>query len=151
MTRALLDVNVLVALLDADHLDHVVAREWFERQAATSWASCAITQNGFVRVLSQPSYPNGVAPARAIALLDHAVGTDGHEFWPCDRSLLDARLVDRTRIHGPNQLTDVYLLALAVARGGRFVTLDRKISVTAVVGATEVHLEVVRAQPPGGV
>jgi len=151
VTRALLDVNVLVALLDADHLDHVAAREWFEREAAGNWASCAITQNGFVRVLSQPSYPNGVPPARAVSLLEQAVGTDGHEFWPCDQSLLDERLVDRTRIHGPNQLTDVYLLALAVARGGRFVTLDRKISVTAVVGATEAHLEVVRPQPPGGV
>ncbi len=143
MRRALLDVNVLLALLDSDHLDHVSAREWFEREAARNWASCAITQNGFVRVLSQPSYPNGVPPARAASLLEQAVGTDGHDFWPCDQSLLDERLVDRTRIHGPNQLTDVYLLALAVAHGGRFATLDQRVPLSAVVGARAEHLVVI--------
>jgi toxin-antitoxin system PIN domain toxin len=138
--RALLDVNVLVALLDADHVDHQRSRAWFDREASRGWASCAITQNGFVRVLSQPGYPNGLRAAKAIELLEHATATPSHEFWPCDRSLLDATLVDRSRVHGPGQLTDVYLLALAVSRGGRFVTLDRKISPTAVIGGSTEHL-----------
>lgn len=143
MTRALLDVNLLVALLEFDHVDHARARAWFEREAAAGWASCAITQNGYVRVVSQPSFPNRTTAARAISRLARATSAAAHEFWPCDRSLLDERLVDRSRVHGPNQLTDVYLLALAVSRGGRFATLDRKIALAAVVGARDEHLAVV--------
>ncbi len=142
MTRALLDINVLLALLDSDHVDHRRAHEWLDDGIAAGWASCAITQNGFVRIITQPRYPSPVSPAVAIDLLGHACDSGYHEFWPCEVSLLDDLLVDRSRVHGPRQVTDAYLLALAVAHGGHFVTFDRSLSVAVVRGATEDHLTV---------
>lgn len=142
MTRALLDVNVLLALLDSDHVDHSRAHDWLDTAIEGGWASCAITENGFVRVISQPRYPSPVSPAEAIALLKGACDTAHHEFWSCDVSLLDAAIVDRSRLHGPRQVTDAYLLALAAAHGGRFITFDRSLSLAAVHGATVEHLTV---------
>ena len=142
MRRALLDVNVLLALLDSDHVDHARARDWLDQQIAAGWASCAITEDGFVRILSQPRYPSPVSPMEAIELLSRAGDTVHHAFWPCDVSVLDAGVVDRSRLHGSRQVTDAYLLALAVAHDGRFVTFDRSLSLTAVPGATADHLTV---------
>lgn len=140
--RALFDVNVLIALLDADHSLHLRATEWFVSHARTAWASCPITQNGCVRIMSHPGYPNA-PPARAIMeRLRDACASSVHEFWPDDISLLDARVADPSRIHGPGQLTDLYLLALAVRHGGRFVTFDASISLDAVRGAEKNHLVV---------
>ena len=143
MTRALLDVNVLLALLDRDHVDHERAHAWLDANVAAGWASCPITENGFVRVIAQPRYPSPVSPAEAIALLDRARKTELHEFWPCDVSVLDQAVIDPARVHSPRQVTDAYLLALAVARGGSFVTFDRAITPNAVRGAVEAHLVVV--------
>ena len=140
--RALLDINVLLALFDAAHVHHVRAREWLSSQIRAGWASCPLTQNGFVRIVSQPGYPRPIAPARAIALLTDAAATEHHEFWPDSVSILDAATIDRTRIHGPRQLTDAYLLALAVARGGRFVTFDESVPASAVLRASGRHLVV---------
>ena len=140
MRRALLDVNVLMALLDSDHIDHLRAREWLASEIAGGWASCPITENGFVRVLSQPRYPSPVTPAEAVELLDRARSGGHHDFWPCDVSLLDAGAVDRSRLHGAAQVTDAYLLALATAHGGRLVTFDRSLPLEAVPGATAEHL-----------
>ncbi len=137
--RALLDVNVLLALLDADHVDHRAARAWLEREIEHGWASCAITQNGFLRVVTQPRYPSPVPPAQAIARLRGAASTKHHEFLPCNLSVLDAGILSE-RIHGSRQVTDIYLLALAVANDCRFVTFDRSIPRSAVVGARAEHL-----------
>jgi toxin-antitoxin system PIN domain toxin len=142
VTRALLDVNVLLALLDADHVDHASAWSWFDAAVSAGWASCAITENGFVRIISQPRYPSPIAPAEAVALLAGARSGSDHVFWPCDLSILDPAVVDATRVHGPRQVTDAYLLALAVARGGRFVTFDRRLALAAVPGAKPEHLVV---------
>lgn len=94
MTRALLDVNVLLALLDSDHVDHHRAHDWLDDEIAAGWASCAITENGFVRIISQPRYPSPVSPSEAIELLSRARDGGHHAFWPCDVSVLDARIVD---------------------------------------------------------
>ena len=118
MRRALLDVNVLLALLDSDHVDHQRAGEWLDAEVEAGWASCPITENGLVRIVSQPRYPSPVSPAQAVELLRAAQGSRHHEFWPCDVSLLDPQVVDRSRLHGSRQATDAYLLALAVAHGG---------------------------------
>ncbi len=142
MTCALLDVNVLLALLDRDHVDHQLASTWLDASIADGWASCAITQNGLVRILSQPRYPSPVSPATAIELLALATAGVHHTFWTCDVSVLDPATIDRSRLHGPRQVTDAYLLALAVARGGRFVTFDRSLPLAAVPGATEDDLVV---------
>lgn len=141
--RALLDVNVLLALLDRDHVDHQRARAWLEAEIAGGWASCPITENGFVRIISQPRYPNPISPAEAVSLLEGATHQPHHQFWACDLSLLDASVVDRSRLHGPQQVTDAYLLALATAHQGRFVTFDQSISLAVVKGATADNLIVV--------
>jgi toxin-antitoxin system PIN domain toxin len=138
--RALLDVNVLIALLDADHALHVPAMRWFESNARLGWASCPITQNGCIRIMSHPGYPNPPPLGVVIERLAAATATELHEFWPDDVSLLDAATVDSARIHGPRQVTDVYLLAMAVRHGGRFVTFDGSIARDAVHGATPQHL-----------
>lgn len=140
MSRSLLDTNVLLALLDAHHLDHGRAREWLGSEIAHGWASCAITQNGFVRIISQPRYPNPVSPAQAIDRLAAATGTQHHAFWPCPVAITDSSAVDASRVHGPNQVTDVYLLALAVANAARLVTLDRAVPLSAVPGASADNL-----------
>ncbi|MGV1004316.1 MAG: TA system VapC family ribonuclease toxin [Candidatus Nanopelagicales bacterium] len=142
MRRALLDVNVLLALLDSDHVDHERAGEWLDAEFESGWASCAITENGFVRVLSQPRYPSPIPAAQAIALLDEARSGGDHSYWPCDVSTLDQATIDRERIYGHRQVTDAYLLALAVAHGGRFVTFDRSVPMSAVTGAKAEHLTV---------
>jgi uncharacterized protein len=138
--RALLDINVLIALLDTDHSLHVPATGWFNSNAHKGWASCPITQNGCVRVMSNPGYP-GALPVRAVVeRLAMATKTLLHEFWPDDVSLLDPKLLDPSRIHGPRPITDLYLLALAVKHGGSFVTFDRLISTDAVKQTAKGHL-----------
>ena len=140
--RALLDVNVLVALFDGNHSLHASAMRWFEEHGDAGWASCPITQNGCIRVMSQAGYPERMPVVDLVQRLRHATAHRAHEFWPDDSSLLDAEAIDPTRIHGPAQLTDVYLLALAVAHGGRLVTLDHGIPLAAVRGAQRKHLVV---------
>lgn len=138
--RALLDVNVLIALLDADHSLHARATDWFAGHASGGWASCPITQNGCVRVMSHPGYPNALPVGAVMERLAEASASPFHEFWSDDVSLLDAKVADPTRIHGPRQLTDIYLLALAVGHSGRFVTFDAAISLDAVRSAGKKHL-----------
>jgi uncharacterized protein len=138
--RALLDVNVLIALLDSDHASHDSAIRWFERHAIDGWASCPITQNGCIRIMSNPAYPNPLPVQAVIERLAEACRQDIHEFWLDDVSILDSDRVDPTRIHGPRQLTDIYLLALAVRRGGRLVTFDSGIPLAAVRKATTQKL-----------
>jgi uncharacterized protein len=140
--RALLDVNVLIALLDSDHASHETAMNWFAKHAQAGWASCPITQNGCVRIMSSPNYPNPLPVHAVIARLSAACLEDIHEFWTDGVSLLDRDVVDATRIHGPRQLTDLYLLALAVHRGGRFVTFDTAIALSAVRTAKPTHVVV---------
>jgi toxin-antitoxin system PIN domain toxin len=138
--RALLDINVLIALLDSDHSLHQRAREWFSQHAPSGWTSCPITQNGCVRIMSHPSYPNAVPVRPVLERLREATQSPHHEFWTDDVSLLDAQIADASRIHGPRQLTDFYLLALAVSRGGRFVTFDASIPLNAIKGAERRHI-----------
>ena len=138
--RSLLDVNVLIALLDADHVSHRSARAWFADHASGGWTSCPITQNGCVRIMSHPGYPNAHSVLEIVQRLRAATADRTHQFWPDSQSLLDEGLIDATRIHGPRQLTDVYLLALAVKNGGRLVTFDASIATSAVKGAKAQHV-----------
>ena len=138
--RALLDVNVLIALLDAGHVSHLAARVWLAAHAALGWSSCAITQNGCLRIMSHAGYANARPVADVARRLQAATSQSVHEFWAGAVSILDSARVDHARIHGPKQLTDVYLLALAVAHGGRLVTFDRAVPASAVHGAMAAHL-----------
>ena len=137
---SLLDVNILIALLDENHLHHPLVHGWLEDHIDDGWASCPITQNGCIRILSQPSYPNTLGVPEAIRLLHEACSTQHHRFVADDASLLDPALVERERLVSARQITDVYLLALAVAHGMRFVTLDRSIPAGAVSDAAERSL-----------
>jgi toxin-antitoxin system PIN domain toxin len=138
--RALLDVNVLIALLDSDHASHDSAIDWFAKHAREGWASCPITQNGCIRIMSNPAYPNPLPVQAVIQHLADACRQDIHEFWPDEVSLLDSEVVDTTRIHGPRQLTDIYLFALAVQHEGRLVTFDTGIPLAAVRKAMTQNL-----------
>ena len=138
--RALLDINVLIALLDSDHTSHEVALGWFAKHAREGWASCPITQNGCIRVMSNPGYPNSLPIPSVMKRLADACKDPVHDFWSDDIRLLDSSIVDSSRIHGPRQLTDIYLLALAVRHKERFVTFDTGIPLAAVRKATAVNL-----------
>lgn len=140
-TTWLLDVNVLLALLDPVHVQHEAAHAWFAT-ARASWASCNLTENGALRIMSHPRYGNAVASAAVAAeLLAGLCGQPGHVFWPADLSLLDSPLINRTRLLSSDQVTDTYLLALAVQHGGRLATFDRRLVTGAVKGgAAALHL-----------
>jgi toxin-antitoxin system PIN domain toxin len=140
--RALLDVNVLIALLDADHLHHRRAAGWLGANIAAGWASCATTQNGCVRIMSQPGYPNALPAARVAQRLREATETAHHLFVPGDLSLLDTRHFDAEQLLGHRQVTDAYLLGLAVWHGLRLVTFDANVPARVVRGATPEHLAV---------
>ncbi len=138
--RALLDVNVLIALSDPDHVFHSVAKTWWVLNREQGWATCPLTQNGCVRIVSQPGYPNPQSVITVARLLAHTCADPCHEFWPDDASLLDPGQFEHNRIHGHRQITDLYLLGLAVRHGGRLVTFDGKIPLSAVHGAHKQHV-----------
>lgn len=142
--RALLDVNVLIALFDPGHVSHDPAMAWFAKHAKEGWASCPLTQNGCVRIMSSPSYPNPKPVHALVSRLTEACEEHIHEFWPDGPSLLDSGVFDTTRIHGPRQITDVYLLGLATHHQGRFVTFDGRIPLQAVRKATDRNVLVLQ-------
>jgi toxin-antitoxin system PIN domain toxin len=142
----LLDVNVLVALFDPRHLHHEPAHQWFERQAGSGWATCPLTENGLVRVLSSPGYKGRRATVAEAANALAAFREFGpHEFWPATPSISDTSRFDYRHMTGHRQVTDVYLLALAVERGGSLATFDRALSRKAVLGARATHLAIIAA------
>lgn len=140
--RALLDVNVLIALLDAGHVHHRVATDWLGAHLEQGWASYPLTQNGCIRIFSNPAYPNAVPAAQIAERLAEAAHQPAHAFWPDAISLLEPKRLAWERILSSRQVTDAYLLALAVERGGRLVTLDRGVPVAAVRGAQSRHVVV---------
>lgn len=140
--RALLDVNVLIALLDGAHVGHAVATRWLAAEVGRGWASCPLTQNGCIRVMSQPAYPGTIAAAEVAGRLGEAARDPSHEFWADDLSLLEEGLIDWSKVLGHRQVTDSYLLALAVRHRGRFVTFDARIATAAVAAAKARHLVV---------
>jgi toxin-antitoxin system PIN domain toxin len=140
--RALLDVSVLIALFDSEHIHHAAVTRWFAEQAQHGWASCPLTQNGCIRILSQPAYANH-APAPLVAeILAEATADPRHEFWPDSFSLLTAGALHWDRLLTGRHLTDVYLLSLAQRNAGRLVTLDQGIPVAAVPAARAENLTV---------
>ena len=142
MTSYLLDVNLLLALGDPMHVHHEATHSWFASTGRHSWATCPMTENGFVRVASHPSYPNRPGDVLAVlAILGQLCKAEGHEFWPEDISILD--IVEPGAIFTHAQMTDVYLVGLAVHKKGKLATLDRRIPTHAVRGGQEA-LELIR-------
>ncbi|MDE3155430.1 MAG: PIN domain-containing protein [Acidobacteriota bacterium] len=134
----LLDVNVLVALFDPDHVHHEVAHDWFSDNRPAGWATCPLTENGFVRVVSNAAYGSPVGgPAAVIELFRKFCASKEHQFWPDSVSLNDGDLFNTSRFTSHRHLTDIYLLGLAVKHRGRLVTFDRTIPANAVKGGTD--------------
>jgi uncharacterized protein len=129
MSVALLDVNVLIALFWQFHPDHATAQQWFREKAQKGWATCAMTQTGFVRLASNSSFTHGVIhPVQAAALLEENLKHPLHRFWMDDIGIHEALDPFRKRISGHRQIPDAYLLALAMHNKGHLVTFDKAIA-----------------------
>ena len=133
MTPYLLDVNVLLSLSDPMHIHHESAHRWFAEKGQQAWATCPLTENGFVRIASHPNYPNRPGDVTAVlAILRQFCETPGHHFWTEDISILE--ILEPNSIITHAQITDVYLLGLAVRKRGKLATLNQRIPVDAVRG-----------------
>jgi uncharacterized protein len=140
--KALLDVNVLIALFDVEHVSHARSVEWLKAWSPRKWCSSPITQNALIRILSQPSYPRATTTQDMIVRVSEAVAHKDHEFLADDVSFAEANRFSNTAALGPKMVTDVYLLALAVAHDAAFITFDQRISINSVIGAKPEHLVV---------
>jgi toxin-antitoxin system PIN domain toxin len=142
VTRYLLDVNVLIALIDPAHVRHDQAHEWFAGEGQLAWATCPLTENGVLRIVGNARYPTSPgSPAAVAELLEVLRGLNGHEFWPDEITLLDSQRIDSSRLLDSGQVTDTYLLALAASHGGKLATFDRHLVTDAVVNGNEaLHL-----------
>lgn len=131
MTTYLLDVNLLLALTDPMHVHHESAHRWFAEKGRKAWATCPLTENGFIRIASHPTYPNrpGDVPA-VLAILRRLCEVPGHHFWTEDVSIL--KILESDAIIPHSQITDAYLLGLAVHKRGKLATLDQRIPFDAV-------------------
>ena len=137
----LLDVNVLIALCDGRHEHHDLAAHWFLNHAAQGWASCPLTQNGALRIMSAPAYPGARPVGQVLTQLQTLCASVHHHFWPDALSLVQSDILNPRHVLGHRQLTDAYLLALAVHQQGRLLTLDGAVALNAVRGALPEHLQ----------
>ena len=129
MPATLLDVNILLALFSEEHSSHAAAQRWFRENEKNRWATCPLTQAGFARLISNPSYSkSAIPPMEAIALLEENTHTTHHEFWADDLSYAQAIEPLKSRVTGHRQITDAYLLGLAMHRRGKLATFDRSIA-----------------------
>jgi uncharacterized protein len=137
LTCFLLDVNVLIALIDPLHIQHDRAHDWFAVTGKYAWATCPLTENGVLRIVGNPRYPNSPGiPAVVAEMVAVLRGLSGHEFWQDDVTLFDSGRVDTTRLLSSAQVTDTYLLALACTHGGKLATFDRQLVTDSVVNGT---------------
>jgi uncharacterized protein len=142
VSRVLLDVNVLIALIDPAHVQHDHAHAWFAGKGQKAWATCPLTENGVLRIVGHPRYPSSPgAPAAVAELLSSFRTLPGHAFWPDDISLLDCEHVNAARLLDSAHVTDGYLLALARAHKGQLATFDQRMPTESVVdGAKVLHV-----------
>jgi toxin-antitoxin system PIN domain toxin len=128
------DVNVRIAPIDPTHIGHDAAHRWFQANGS-AWATCPITENGVIRIVGHPKYPNSAgSPAAVAPTVAQLRALPGHVFWADNLSLVASDLVDPALVLTPAQVTDTYLPALAVSKGGRLATFDRRLSTKAVKG-----------------
>jgi len=142
LTRFLLDINVLIALIDPAHVQHDKAHAWFASKGQEAWATCPITENGVLRIVGHPRYPNSPgSPAAVAELLARLRELSGHAFWPDDVSLIDREHVNAARLLDSAHVTDSYLLALARMHEGQLATFDQRLVTDAVSkGPQTLHL-----------
>ena len=134
----LLDVNLLIALCDADHEHHLLATQWFRTNRLEGWATCPLTENALLRVMGHPAYPGGPgSPEGVRPLLQRLRSIPGHLFWEDRISLADPQRLPSLKGVTARQLTDIYLLALAVYHGGCMATLDVRLDPSQVPGGSQ--------------
>ena len=131
----LLDVNILLALADPDHVHHSRAESFFLAHQTEGWATCPLTENGFVRILGASSYPKSPGVETASIILRQLCSQDGHRFWPDDLSLRSMNNLPLSK-----HLTDHYLLSLAIYRQGKFVSLDSRIKAALIPGGLDAYV-----------
>jgi hypothetical protein len=125
-TAILLDVNVLVALAWPNHVHHAAALAWFDEVGRAGFATCPVTQSGFVRVSSNKrAIPDARSPREAREILRRITALPGHVFWPDDIEIASNQHIAWERLGSHAQVTDAHLLALAIRHGGRLATFDR--------------------------
>lgn len=124
----LLDVNVLVALAWPNHVHHRAAQAWFGDEGKRRFATCPVTQSGFVRVSSnRRAIADAVTPREACAILRQIAALPGHVFWADDVDLASSDHIAWERLGGHAQVTDAHLLAIALRHGGKLATFDREL------------------------
>lgn len=134
MSRYLLDVNVLIALVDPAHVAHEPVHAWFGRVGRKAFATCPITENGLLRIVGHPKYPNSPGPPSSVVGALLAIrALPGHAFWPDSISVVDDSVFDSTQLSSHAKVTDSYLLALARAHRGKLATLDHRLASDAVI------------------
>jgi uncharacterized protein len=127
-TGFLLDVNVLIAASWPAHVAFSKVQKWLSIHAHSGWATCPLTQAAFVRILSNPSFsPNALSPREALALLQTNLAHPAHRFWADEIGLLQAVNSLAPQLDGHQQVTDAYLLGLAMHKGGKLATMDKSI------------------------
>jgi hypothetical protein len=139
---ALLDVNVLIALIDPQHVQHELSHGWFQAHGGHGWATCPLTQNALLRILGNPRYPNSPGgPVVVMSLLQELLAHPTHVFWPDALSWQANGVFEAEALLRLGQITDICLLGLAVHHQGRLVSFDRRLSPRAVRGGEEaLHL-----------
>lgn len=126
MKTALVDLNVLTALLWPAHEHHDAAHRWFQARRPSPWATTPLTQLGFVRLVSNPAFSrDALSPAAAVALLQQNLATSAHRFWPDGLQVPAALRATEAALQDHQQFTDAYLLALAVRHRAMLATFDR--------------------------
>jgi toxin-antitoxin system PIN domain toxin len=137
----LADINVLIALADPNHVFHSPARSWLAAHPRLALATCALTENGFLRIYGHPSYPQGPgSPEAALQDLQVYRKRRGHHFLACDLSFDDPLFTDLRGVT-PKQLTDLYLVGLARRHSSRLATFDASIPVHRILnGAKAVEV-----------
>lgn len=141
MSAWLLDINVLIARQDANHEHHKLVSRWLHENSNKGWATCPITENGFVRILGHPSYPGwpGTPVLSALALRELISSIPGHEFISDEISIADERIFKSLKETKSRDVTDLYLLALAVQDNCRFATLNERINSKAINGGKAAY------------
>lgn len=144
--RALLDVNVLIALFDTNHIFYDKAHEWLTSNAKQGIATCPITENGFIRILSHTNYSSKfqLTPTEVINRLKSFIAYHDHAFWADSLSLCDEAHYNIKHLIGSKQVTDSYLLGLAIAYGGKLVTLDKNLVRLTVRNFSDQHLTIIQ-------
>lgn len=137
---SLFDANMVIALFDAAHVHHKAAHAWMSQHRQEGWATCPLTQNACIRIISQSAYPGRLTVSNISRRLHHAISAADHHFWADSISLCEALTFDHSLMLTPRHLTDHYLLALATTHGGRLVTFDQGITIAAVRTAQSPNL-----------